>query len=126
VAEEKGRGYSPWDMYRRDHELQGVLNAIRDGFFSPDNPGRFRPIFDMLMQKGDPYMLLADFASYMACQDRVDACYGDAVEWTRKSIRNVAKMGYFSSDRTIREYANDIWNVRPTERQKLSLSPPSP
>jgi starch phosphorylase len=60
-------------------------------------------------------MLLADFASYMACQDRVDVCYRDAVEWTRKSIRNVAKMGYFSSDRTIQEYAADIWNVRPME-----------
>jgi len=113
VAEKKRRGYNPWDDYHQDHELKRVLDAIRDGFFSPDDPGRFRPIFDSLMQKGDPYMLLADFTSYMACQDRVDACYRDPVEWTRKSIRNVAKMGYFSSDRTIREYANDIWGVLP-------------
>jgi len=115
VAERKRRGYTPWDAYHGNPEVRGVLEAIRDGFFSPDDPGRFRPIFDSLLHKGDPYMLLADFSSYMACQERVDACYRDVVEWTCRSIRNVAKMGYFSSDRTIREYAADIWNVQPVE-----------
>jgi starch phosphorylase len=115
VAEKKRNGYSPWDQYHQNDELRNVLDAIRDGFFSPDDPGRFRPIFDSLLYRGDPYMLLADFASYMACQQRVDDCYRNAVEWTRRSIRNVAKMGYFSSDRTIQEYAADIWNVQPVE-----------
>ena len=115
VAEKKRRGYNPWDPYHANTELRGVLEAIRDGFFSPNDPERFRPIFDSLLYTGDPYMLLADFSSYMECQERVDACYRDVTEWTRRSIQNVAKMGYFSSDRTIREYAADIWNVRAVE-----------
>lgn len=115
VAERKRRGYNPWDAYHANTELRGVLEAIRDGFFSPNDPERFRPIFDSLLYTGDPYMLLADFSSYMECQERVDACYRDVTEWTRRSIQNVAKMGYFSSDRTIREYAADIWNVRAVE-----------
>ena len=115
VAEKKRRGYNPWDAYHANTELRGVLEAIRDGFFSPNDPERFRPIFDSLLHTGDPYMLLADFSSYMECQERVDACYRDVTEWTRRSIQNVAKMGYFSSDRTIREYAADIWNVRAVE-----------
>jgi glycogen phosphorylase len=113
VAERKRRGYNPWDEYGRNPELKDVLDALRGGFFSPDDPGRFAPICDSLLQKGDPYMVMADFAPYMACQERVDACYRDATAWTRKSIQNVAKMGYFSSDRTIREYAADIWRVEP-------------
>jgi len=113
VAEKKESGYTPWDPYYQNPELRKVLDAIRDGFFSPDDPGRFRPIVDSLLQGGDPYMLLADFGAYMACQERVDACYRNPIEWTRKSIRNVAKMGYFSTDRTIREYAADIWHVEP-------------
>jgi starch phosphorylase len=115
VAEKKRRGYNPWDPYHANTELRGVLEAIRDGFFSPNDPERFRPIFDSILYTGDPYMLLADFSSYMECQERVDACYRDVTEWTRRSIQNVAKMGYFSSDRTIREYAADIWNVRAVE-----------
>ena len=115
VAEKKRRGYNPWDVYHANTELKGVLNAIRDGFFSPNDSERFRPIFDSLLYTGDPYMILADFSSYMDCQERVDACYRDVMEWTRRSIHNVAKMGYFSSDRTIQEYAADIWNVQPVE-----------
>jgi len=102
-------------VYHADTELKEVLNAIRDGFFSPNDSERFRPIFDSLLYTGDPYMILADFSSYMDCQERVDACYRDVMEWTRRSIHNVAKMGYFSSDRTIQEYAADIWNVQPVE-----------
>jgi len=115
VAERKRRGYTPWEIYNGNPELRGVLDAIHGGFFSPDDPGRFTPIFDSLLHKGDPYMLMADFSAYMACQERVDACYCHPAEWNLKSIYNVAKMGYFSSDRTIREYAADIWNVTPVE-----------
>jgi len=115
VAERKRRGYAPWEIYNGNPELRGVLDAIHGGFFSPDDPGRFSPIFDSLLYKGDPYMLMADFSAYMACQEHVDDCYCHPAEWTFKSICNVAKMGYFSSDRTIREYAADIWNVTPVE-----------
>ena len=115
VGEKRHKGYNPWDVYNANPELKRVLDAIRDGFFSPEDPSRFRPIFDSIMLRGDLYMVLADFESYMACQERVDACYRNPAEWTRKSIRNVAKMGDFSSDRTIREYAEEIWGVRPLE-----------
>ena len=86
---------------------------IDSGYFSPDAPDRFRPIFDALTTYGDHYLLLADYASYIACQERVDALYRDPDEWTRRAILNVANMGKFSSDRTIREYAERIWNVKP-------------
>ena len=115
VAEKKENGYNPRDYYNQNQELRQVLDAVSSGVFSSDEPGRFMPIVEPLLNGGDPYMLLADFTSYMACQERVDDCYRDSREWTRKSIRNVAKMGYFSSDRTIREYADEIWNVRPVE-----------
>jgi len=116
VMERKRRGYSPWDEVHRNDELRGVLEAMQGGLFSPDDPFRFRPIVDSLLQKGDPYMVLADFASYMDCQDRVDACYRDPSEWIRRSICNVASIGYFSSDRTIQEYAADIWQVQAIKR----------
>jgi starch phosphorylase len=113
VMEKKRGGYNPWDYYNQNYELRQTLDAIHEGFFSPHEPARFRPILDSLLRGGDPYMILADFTSYMECQDRVDDCYRNTNEWTRKSIINVAKMGYFSSDRTIREYAEDIWKVSP-------------
>jgi len=116
VVERKRRGYSPWDEYHRNDELREVFDVLQGGLFSPDDPGRFKPIVDSLLQRGDPYMVAADFASYMDCQDRVDACYHDLSEWTRRSICNVAFMGYFSSDRTIQEYAADIWKVQPIKR----------
>ncbi|MBU0733039.1 MAG: glycogen/starch/alpha-glucan phosphorylase [Pseudomonadota bacterium] len=113
VMEKKRDGYNPWDYYNQNSELRQTLDAIHEGIFSPDEPERFSPIFDSLLRGGDPYMILADFTSYTECQDRVDDCYRNTNEWTRKSIINVAKMGYFSSDRTIREYAEDIWKVNP-------------
>ena len=85
---------------------------FRSGIFSPSsNPDLFRPIVDLLLNQGDRYMLLADYASYVACQERVSELYTDRDEWTRRAILNTAGMGKFSSDRTITEYAMDIWKV---------------
>jgi starch phosphorylase len=113
VASLRARGYNPWEIYNTHGELKQALDMIAGGYFSPDEPHRFRPIFDALTGYGDQFMLLADFASYIACQERVDALYGDPGEWSRRVILNVAGMGKFSSDRTIQEYAGTVWNVKP-------------
>jgi starch phosphorylase len=105
--------YNPWDHYRNDPELHRVLDLIHSGYFSPGEMGLFAPIYDSLLYGRDRYLLLADFASYLACQDRVDETYRDRAAWTRKSIVNVAQMGKFSSDRTIHEYAEEIWGLTP-------------
>jgi starch phosphorylase len=86
---------------------------IAGGYFAPHEPGLFRPIVDSLTTGGDFFMVLADFASYMAAQDRVDALYRQPAEWGRRAILNVARMGWFSIDRTVDEYADKIWNVEP-------------
>ena len=85
---------------------------VRDGYFSMEEPSRFTPIVDALLTHGDHYMLLADYADYLACQDRVDALYRQPEEWSRRAILNVAGMGRFSADRAIQEYAGNIWGVR--------------
>jgi starch phosphorylase len=109
IARQRG-GYRPRDVYESNAELQFVLDQIAGGAFSPDEPALFRPIVDSLLND-DPYMLLADFAPYVSCQDRVAKVYADSAQWTRMSILNVARIGYFSSDRSIRDYCRDIWDV---------------
>jgi starch phosphorylase len=113
VAARRRAGYNPWDVYGNDPELRRALDMIGSGHFSPEAPQLFRPIFDALTMHGDRFLVMADCASYVACQDRVDALYRDADEWSRRAILNVAGMGRFSSDRTILEYARTIWNVTP-------------
>lgn len=114
VAELRGNGgYDPWTSYRQQPRLKQALDMIRDGHFSADDPDCFHPIVDSLTSGRDYFMVIADFAAYAACQDQVDAIYRDGDEWTRRAIINVAKMGPFSADRTIRDYAEEIWNVRP-------------
>ncbi len=105
-------GYRPRDIYAANAELKQVVDSIAAGVFSPDEPDRFMPIVQSLLDHGDHYFLLADYAQYVAAQERVDALYADADAWTATAIRNVAAMGPFSSDRTIREYADHIWSVR--------------
>jgi starch phosphorylase len=87
----------------------------RDDAFSRGEAGLFRPIVDSLLAGGDRYFLLADYASYVAAQERVARTYRDQGAWTRMSILNVASMGKFSSDRTIQQYAEDIWNIAPVK-----------
>jgi starch phosphorylase len=110
-AADLGRAYNPWDYYHGNGELKQSLDMIGNGFFSPEEPERYRPIFDALTAQGDHYLLLADYAAYVACQEKVDALYRDAGEWARQAILNVAGMGHFSSDRTIGEYAGKIWHA---------------
>lgn len=112
VAELQGKGYNPWDYYHGNGELRQVLEMIGSGFFSPDDPNRFRPIIDALTDGGDQYMLLADYTAYVECHEKIEALYRHPGDWARKAILNVAGMGKFSSDRTIREYAEKIWGVK--------------
>ncbi|WP_418118879.1 glycogen/starch/alpha-glucan phosphorylase [Variovorax sp. 350MFTsu5.1] len=113
VADIRARGYQPREIYEGNAELKRVLDAIRDGAFSPDEPSRYQGIYDALVNWGDHYLLLADYASYVAKQAEVDALYRDSDAWTRMAILNVAGMGVFSSDRTIAQYAHEIWHTKP-------------
>jgi starch phosphorylase len=106
-------GYNPWEYYRANKELRQVLDAIAAGTFCPTEPRLFQPIVDALLHGGDPYMLLADFAAYVDCQAEVAKTYRDVEQWTRMAVLNTARVGWFSSDRTIQEYADDIWGVTP-------------
>ena len=111
----RAAGYDPYERYRGNPALRQAIDQIGSGFFSPEEPNRFRPIVEALLGHGDQYLLLADFAAYVECQARVDALHRRPAEWRRKAVLNIAGMGPFSSDRAIREYAADIWNVRPLE-----------
>ncbi|HSC81723.1 MAG TPA: glycogen/starch/alpha-glucan family phosphorylase [Chitinolyticbacter sp.] len=106
-------GYNPRKFYEEDEELHEVLNMLATGYFSPGDPERYRLIFDVLVNWGDHYQLLADYRSYVDTQDRVDELYRHKEEWAHRAILNIAGMGKFSADRTIREYADDIWQVAP-------------
>lgn len=112
VEELRRRGYNPKEYCNRNQELKKVLGMIAEGHFSPANRELFRPLVDILINQGDHYMLLADYASYVACQEEVSRLYLDREQWARKSILNCAGMGKFSSDRTIDEYAREIWGVK--------------
>ena len=113
VAEQRARGYDPLAVYHADPVLRRVLDAIADGVFSPQEPARYRGLIDGLLRGGDHYLLLADYAAYIAAQARVDALFRDREAWAAAAIRNVAGMGVFSSDRAIGEYARRIWRVEP-------------
>jgi len=114
ATELRQRGYNPWDYYHANPELKQVLEMLSSGYFSPDDLERFQPVVDSLTVDGDRYLLLADYADYVACQERVvDELYRQPQEWARKVVLNIANMGKFSSDRTIREYAEEIWQVAP-------------
>ena len=102
---------SPQEIYLANHEIAAVIDAIRDGTFSKGDRELFMPIVDSLLNPDDQYLLLKDLESYLDTQLQVETVYRDSDEWTRKSILNVARMGKFSTDRTIREYARDIWGV---------------
>lgn len=104
------KGYNPREYVENNEELRAVLDTIKSGFFSPGEPHLFDPIVDPLLQR-DEYKLLADFGPYVNCQFHVDTIYQNPKEWTRRSILNLARIGKFSSDRSIHEYASKIWNV---------------
>ena len=107
------KGYSPRQYYEEDEELRQVLTQIATGVFSPDEPSRYRDLVDSLINFGDHYQVLADYRSYVDCQDKVDELYRQPEKWTSAAMYNIANMGYFSSDRTIKEYAETIWHIDP-------------
>ncbi len=111
VRELKASGYDAQGWANGDGELSTVIGMIRDGFFCTEQPDRYHPILNNVFGNGDPYMLMADFRAYMEAQDAVDALYADKAAWARKAILNVARIGKFSSDRSIHTYARDIWGV---------------
>jgi starch phosphorylase len=108
----KARGYAPRDYVQRQPELQQTIAQIAGGYFSRGDPDLFRPLVDSLLQR-DPYMVTVDYAAFIARQADVDQAYRDADSWTRKSILNTARCGFFSSDRAVRQYCEDIWKVKP-------------
>jgi len=110
----KEKGYNPLDFIESNRELRQVVDLLASGFFSKDEPNLFKPLVDSLLYR-DEYMLCADYQSYIECQDRVDAAYRDQERWTTMSILNVARIGSFSSDRSIRDYAEKIWHVKPVK-----------
>ncbi|PSF36838.1 glycogen phosphorylase [Aphanothece hegewaldii CCALA 016] len=116
VYAKKAEGYNPMDYYTHNRELKGVIDRIKSGYFSYGDPDLFKPIVDSLLNN-DQYMLLADFQSYIDCQEKVSQAYKDQEQWTRMSILNSTRMAKFSSDRTIREYCNEIWKVSPVKIQ---------
>lgn len=115
VTELQRRGYNPWDYYHGNGELKEALEMIGNGFFSQFDTELHQPIVDTLTSGGDRFMVLADYASYIVCQECASELYRDADAWITKAILNTANMGKFSSDRTIREYATEIWKTHPIE-----------
>jgi starch phosphorylase len=110
VAEKRANGYRGRDAVDRSPELQQAINAIASGVFSPDDPNRYKGLMDGLLDH-DWFMVAADFDAYADAQRRVDGWWGDQPSWRAATIRNTARVGWFSSDRTISEYARDIWGV---------------
>jgi starch phosphorylase len=110
VATLKARGYRPSYYCETNAELREAIELIRDGFFTRGDVNLFKPLLDGLM-RWDPFLVFADFQAYVDCQAEVTRTYEDAARWTRMSILNVARSGKFSSDRTVNEYASEIWRV---------------
>ncbi|HTV97533.1 MAG TPA: glycogen/starch/alpha-glucan phosphorylase [Steroidobacteraceae bacterium] len=113
VAAQRAAGYRPGLELERNPELRAALDLIDSGHFCASRADEAKPVVRRLLQDGEPYLVLADFASYAAAQDRVDELYAHSDEWSRKAAVNCLSMGYFSSDRCVREYADRIWDVRP-------------
>jgi starch phosphorylase len=113
VMTRRAHGYSPAEVVAHNAELRRAIETIESGYFTPHNISDSKVVTDRLMSDGEHFMVLADFDSYAAAQTRVDTLYRTAEEWTRKSVINALSMGPFSSDRSIREYADNIWNIKP-------------
>jgi len=116
VSATKANGYRPWQIYHDNHQLRRVLDELRSGLFSQHDTSLFSPMVDGLLSH-DEYLLLADYQSYIDAQQIAAHCYRDADSWSQKSVLTVARMGHFSSDRSIREYCRDIWHVGPVDIQ---------
>ena len=115
IAQLHSSGYNPRNHYESNPRLRRVVDMIGNGFFSPVDPNRYREITEALLNV-DPFKVMADFQSYIDISDQADRVYRNPTEWTRMAILNTARMDYFSSDRTISEYASKIWGVEPVGR----------
>jgi glycogen phosphorylase len=113
AAARRAASYQPRCELEANQELRGTLDLIESGFFSPGRPDDAKPVVNRLLSEGEPFLVLADFAAYVRAQDQVDALYIREDEWSHKAIVNCLNMGYFSSDRSVREYADRIWAVKP-------------
>ena len=111
---ERNGGYNPWDIYNMDQNVREVLMQLINGTYAPDDPDRFRPLYDSLLQR-DQYFILKDFESYADIQRKVDAAYRDEKTWAKMAMLNTASAGKFTSDRTIEEYVKDIWKLEKVE-----------
>ena len=105
------KGYNPWDYYHADEELRAVVDWLGSDYWTPGESGAFAAVHDSLLKHGDPFLVLADFRAYCEAQAKVDAAYRDKARWAKAAILNTARVGKFSSDRTIREYAEQIWKL---------------
>jgi starch phosphorylase len=112
VGQARAGGYNPRMFYEQNDELREAIDLIGSGRFSNGDREMFRPLIDSLLTR-DEYMLLADYQAYVECQHRVSEAYRDQRQWTQLSIRNAARVGRFSSDRSIRQYCRDIWGAQP-------------
>jgi starch phosphorylase len=113
VAARRAQGYSPSEVVAGDAELRHAIETLESGHFTPDNLADAKTVIDRLLSDGEHFMVLADYESYAAAQDRVDTLYRDQDQWTRKAVINALSMGPFSSDRSIRDYADNIWGIKP-------------
>ena len=118
VDELRRAGYNPQTYYHGNAELKRALDQIREGFFSPDNKSLFEPIINALLYEGDYFMVLADYEAYVKEQENVEKVFKKPAEWNKKAIINVANVGKFSSDRTIKDYNDEIWQTERFELKK--------
>jgi starch phosphorylase len=110
VVARRAAGYNPREEYERSPRLKRAVDFVASGLLSPEQPGLFRPLIEGLLHH-DPFFVLADFDAYVQAQAQVDLAFRDPEAWTRRAILNVARCGFFSSDRSVREYAERIWRV---------------
>jgi starch phosphorylase len=110
--EKKCKSRKPWQVYENNPAVHEIIDAIGSGAFSNGDTELFQPLVNDLLSENDPYLLLLDLESYLQCQQLVGEVYADRSVWTKRSILNVARIGKFSSDRTIKEYAQEIWGVK--------------
>ena len=111
----RARGYKPYDYYNSNWELKAVIDWLRSDFFTPGEHDAFAPLCRSWLEGGDPFLCLADYADYIRTQEEVDKAFSDKRRWARMAILNTAKVGKFSSDRTISEYAEQIWKLKPVK-----------
>ena len=108
------KGYNPWDIANASKDLMNVLEAIRDNIFDASHPDEFKELYKELTDNGDFYFYLADFEDYIICNEKVDSLYQSKNDWAEKALLNVSRMAWFSSDRSIQDYSDQIWHLLKT------------